>query len=212
MGISRSFSPLPKPGLDCPDRKDNFKLHIEDKIHQMTGKLLRDSEWTTVLYQAHVLISGRAQSSLNEHHIKSISYAHQVSVMSLHLLKHNAYYAYCSGVHGPPDSQQVWEQLSRTDNPQFKYWSTITELELLMCRFIRYLREGYFPVYVQVCDELCAWFHVMDHTIMQDGCQYMCGIWFSCQRQDMHAEFHKGNFVVQKITTQVQPHWQGSVT
>ena len=43
-------------------------------------------------------------------------------------------------------------------------WSTIMELELLMCRFIRSLREGDFPLYVQVCDELCAWFHVMDHT------------------------------------------------
>ena len=45
-------------------------LHIEDKIHQMTGKLLRDSGGTTVLSQAQVLPSGRAQSALNEHHIK----------------------------------------------------------------------------------------------------------------------------------------------
>ena len=139
-------------------------LHIEDKVHQMTGKLLRDSGWTTVLSQAQVLTSGRAQSALNEHHIKRTRYAHQVSVMYLHLLKHKAYSAYCSGVDGAPESQEVWEQLSRTDNPQFKYWSTIMELELLMCRFIRSLREGDFPIYVQVCDELCAWFHVMDHT------------------------------------------------
>ena len=40
-------------------------LHIEDKIHQMIGKLLRDSGWTTVLYQAQILTSGRAQSALN---------------------------------------------------------------------------------------------------------------------------------------------------
>ena len=37
-----------------------------------------------------------------------------------------------------------------------KYLPTITELELLMCRFIRSLLEGHFPLYVQVCDELCA--------------------------------------------------------
>ena len=42
-------------------------LHIEDKIHQMTGKLLRDSRGTTVLSQSQVLPSGRAQSALNEH-------------------------------------------------------------------------------------------------------------------------------------------------
>ena len=131
-------------------------LHIEDIIHQMMGMLLRDSGWTAVLSQAHVLTYGRAQSALNEHHIKRTRYAHQVSVMSLHLLKHNAYSAYCSGVHETPDSQQVWEQLSRSDNPKFKYCSTIMELELLMCRFIHSLREGDFPLYVQVCDELCA--------------------------------------------------------
>ena len=45
-------------------------LHIEDKSHQMTGKLLRDSGGTTVLSQAQVLPSGRAQSALYEHHIK----------------------------------------------------------------------------------------------------------------------------------------------
>ena len=46
-------------------------LHIEDKIHQMTGKLLRDSGGTTVLSQAQVLPPGRAQSALNEHHTKA---------------------------------------------------------------------------------------------------------------------------------------------
>ena len=175
-------------------------LHIEDKIHQMIGKPLRDSGWSTVLSQAQlVLISGRAQSALNEHHIKRTRYAHQVS-MYLHLLKHKAYSAYCSGAHGTPDSQQVWEQLSITDNPQFKYWSTIMELELLRCRFIRSLHVGDFPLYVQVCDELCAWFHVMDHTNyarwvpvhVRDMVQ------LSETHPDTHAEFLKGSFVVQK--------------
>ena len=120
--------------------------------------------------------------------------------MYLHLLKHKAYSAYCSGVHGTPDSQHVWEKLSRSDNPQFKYWSTIMELELLMCRFIRSLREGDFPLYVQVCDELCAWLHVMDHTNyarwvpvhVRDMVQ------LSETHPDIHAKFLKGNFVVQK--------------
>ena len=165
----------------------------------MTGKLLRDSGGTTVLSQAQVLPSGRAQSALNEHHIKRTRHAHQLFVMYLHLLKHTAHSAYCSVVHGTAESQQVWEKLSRTENPQFKYWSTIMELELLMCRFIRSLREGHFPLYVQVCDELCAWFRVMDHTNYAR--------WLSVHVRDMFqlsethpaipAKFLKGNFVVQ---------------
>ena len=175
-------------------------LHIEDNIHQMTGKLLRDSEGTTVLSQAQVLPSGRAQSALNEHHIKRTRHAHQLSVMYLHLLKHTAYSAYCSAVHGKAESQQVWEQLSRTENPQFKYWSTITELELLMCRFIRSLCEGHFPLYVQVCDELCAWFRVMDHTNYARWLSVLVRDMFQLSEThpDIHAKLLKGNVVVQK--------------
>ena len=56
-------------------------LHIEDKMHLMIGKLLRDTGWATILSQAEVLTSGRAQSTLNEHHIKRTRYAHQVSLV-----------------------------------------------------------------------------------------------------------------------------------
>ena len=174
-------------------------LHIEDKMHQMIGKLLRDSGWTFVLTQAQVLTSGRAQSVLNENHIKRTRYAHQVSLVSLHVLKQNAYKEYCENVLGPPKSFDMWNQHLQSA-PQFKFWSTIIELELLMCRFVRSLREGDFKLYVQSCDELCGWFHVMDHTNYAR--------WLPVHVRDMvtlaekhpavHAEFMKGNFVVQK--------------
>jgi len=81
------------------------------------------------------------------------------------------------------------------------FWATIMDLELLMCRFIRSLREGDFPLYVQVCDELLwSWFHVMDHTNYAR--------WLPVHVRDMvqlpqkhpqlYAEFLKGNFVVQR--------------
>ena len=173
-------------------------LHIEDKIHQMTRKLLRDSGGTTVLSQTQVLPYGRAQSALNEHHIKRTRYAHQLSVMYIHLLKHTAYSAYRSAVHGAAESQHVWEQLSRTENPQVKYCSTITEIELMMCRIIRSLREGHFPLYVQVCDELCAWFRVMDHTKYAKWLSVHVRDMFQLSEThpDIHAKFLKGNFVV----------------
>jgi hypothetical protein len=83
-------------------------LHIEDKMHLMAGKLLHDSGWTTILSQAEVLTSGRAQSALNKHHIKRTRYAHQVSLISLSLLKHTAYSEYCESVLGPPESFEMW--------------------------------------------------------------------------------------------------------
>ena len=45
-------------------------LHIEDKIHEMIGILLRDSGWTYILTLAEIVTSGHAQSAVVEHHLK----------------------------------------------------------------------------------------------------------------------------------------------
>ena len=139
-------------------------LHIEDKAQQMVGKILRDSGWTSILSRAQILTTGRVQSALNENHIKRTRSTHQVSVVSLKYLKHLAYIQYCSCVLGPPKSFDMWDRQTCVEVPQFKYWSTIIDLELLLCRFVRSLREGDFVLYVQVCDELCSWFHMIYHT------------------------------------------------
>ena len=66
-------------------------LHIEDNMHLMIGKLQHDTGWAIILSQVEVLTSGRAQSTLNEHHIKRTRYAHQVSLVALYMLKQSAY-------------------------------------------------------------------------------------------------------------------------
>ena len=66
---------------------------------------------------AEVLTSGRAESSqstLNEHHIKRTKYAHQVSLVSLYMLKQNAYVEYCNNVMGPSESYSMWNQRTQT--------------------------------------------------------------------------------------------------
>ena len=69
---------------------------------------------------AEVLTSGRAQSTLNEHHIKRTRYAHQVSLVSLYMLMQNAYVEYCNNIMGPHESYSRWNQRSPTV-PQFKF-------------------------------------------------------------------------------------------
>lgn len=175
-------------------------LHIEDKMHLMAGKLLADSGWASILSKAGVLTSGRAESALNEHHIKRTRYAHQVTLMALYILKQAAFDDYCESTTGPHESFDMWESRCRSNVPLCQFWSMIQELELLMCRFVRSLREGDFKLYVQTCDELCAWFHVLDHTNYAR--------WLPVHVRDMlmlvvkhplvYEEFMKGNFVVQK--------------
>ena len=62
-------------------------LHIEDKFQLMLGKMLRGSGWDTALAHADILSSSRAQSALNDHHIKRTRCAHQVFLVSLPVLK-----------------------------------------------------------------------------------------------------------------------------
>ena len=68
-----------------------------------------------------------------------------------------------------------------------------------MTRFVWSLREGDFPLYVQSCDELCSWFHALDHT---NYARWLPGhvrdmVQLAQQNPEVHAEFMKGNFVVQ---------------
>ena len=63
---------------------------------------------------AEVLTSGRAQSTLNEHHIKRTRYAHQVSLVLLYMLKQNAYVEYCNNVMGPRKLYSMWNERSQT--------------------------------------------------------------------------------------------------
>ena len=139
-------------------------LHMEDRCQLMLGHMLRGSGWDTALAHADVLSSGRAQSALNDHHIKRTRYAHQVFLVSLPVLKINAYSQYSSNVKGPTESFEMWNKRESSEVHMFKYWSLVIELEQLMCRFVRSLREDDFLLYVQVCDELCAWFFVLDLT------------------------------------------------
>lgn len=88
-------------------------------------------------------------------------YAHQVSVVALSLLKHEAYKSYCREIPGDPATFEEWS-IQQMISPMYKYWNQIIEFELLYCRFIRSIHEGDFDLYVQVLDELCPWFFIFD--------------------------------------------------
>jgi hypothetical protein len=94
----------------------------------------------------------------------------------------------------------MWAARHRTDNPMFMFWSTAKDLELLMCRFIRSLREGDFPLYIQIYDEVCSWFHAMDHTnyalLLPRHVRDM--VQLPHMQTQLYTEFLNGNFVVQK--------------
>ena len=165
----------------------------------MMGKIFRRSGWKTVLSQADILSSGRAHSTLSGHHIKRTRYVHQVSLVLQSLLKINAYTEYTSPINDHK-TFDVWNKKQSDEIHMFKYWSLVIDVDLLMCLFVRSLREGDFHLYVQVCDELCPWFYALDHSNNAN--------WLPIHARDMvepnvkhpavYDEYVKRNFTLQK--------------
>lgn len=85
------------------------------------------------------------------------------------------------------------------DAHMFKYWSQNIELELIMCQFVRSLREGDFDLYVQVLDELCPWFFAFDHTNYTRWVPIHVKdlVELPVKHPGVCEEFKKGNIVVQ---------------
>ena len=118
------------------------------------------------------------------------------------MLQNSAYHSYCND---PPVSEEtlpfkVWCQTRSEQHPQFYYWNTVMELELLMLQFIRSLREGNFNLYLDSLNQLAPWFFALDRVHYAR--------WLPVHIRDMnvlnsthpsiHSEFQKGNFVVQR--------------
>ena len=46
----------------------------------------------------------------------------------------------------------------------FLYWSMVMNIEFVQCRFVPSLREGDFPLYVQVIDDVCDYAFMFNQT------------------------------------------------
>ena len=69
-------------------------LHIEMALLKTLGDWLRGSGWVQALVQADLASPGIADSFLLATHVAGTRRAHQVTVVALYILKHNAYYHY----------------------------------------------------------------------------------------------------------------------
>ena len=65
----------------------------------------------------------------------------------------------------PPESFSCWCIRQKDKHPQFLYWYTTLELELLMLAFVRSLRIGEFDLNVDTLTKLTPWFFSLNHII-----------------------------------------------
>ena len=120
---------------------------------KMVRHWLKSSGWDSALVQADITTSGRADAILKASHITRSCYAHQVSACTLHILQQRAYKASIVD-NSEPDDFTTWVQKQCEAHPQFLFWSTALELELLVLEFVRSTRKGNFPLYIQIVGKL----------------------------------------------------------
>ena len=90
------------------------------------------------------MTSGRADAVLKAIHITRCRYAHQVSACALYILQRKAYE---NGREENADDScnqdfDGWIATQKKSYPQFMYWSTALELELIVFEVVRSIREG----------------------------------------------------------------------
>jgi hypothetical protein len=123
-------------------------------------------------------------------------------VVALHLLLQQSYDEYKASM---PDGQAFrqfaqWCEQRCTESPQFQYWLTVMEFQMLLLTFIRSLRQRDFKMYKDSLCHIIPWFFALDH---QNYAR-----WLSVHARDMEMlhsthpdmanHFENGKFVVTK--------------
>ena len=175
-------------------------LHIEMAAFKALGKWVLGSRWTEALTNASVASSGVADSFLSASHITRTRRAHQVTAASLHILMKKVYEEYSKSdeTDGPVRPFNEWRDEKMKKCPQFLYWATVLDLELLCLQLVRAFREADFSLYLKAIRELLPWMFALDsHNYarwLSVHYRDMCEL--PVKHPDACAEFRKGSFVV----------------
>ena len=141
-------------------------LHIEMAALNVIGDWLEYSGWIEALVQANVASAGTAESFLKAAHATRTRHVHQVTASSLYILLKKSYTSYLKS--SEPKNQLItleeWCAKCKQEVPQFNFWYTAFQLELLVLTFIKSLRTGNFALYVDSLTKLAPWFFILDHT------------------------------------------------
>ena len=93
-----------------------------------------------------------------------------------------------------------WFKLSWDSYPQFFYWNTVFELQLLLNEYIRAQREGNFLLYVDILDQIMPWLFALDHVHyarwLPIHIRDLSGL--EVAHPALFGEFKNDNFVVQR--------------
>ena len=119
-----------------------------------------------------------------------------------HQLTRKAYAEYFESYESKGKSQTLneWKEEKLKKCPQFLYWATVVDLELLCLQLVRAFREANFSLYLKAIRELLPWMFALDSQNyarwLSVHYRDMCELPF--KHPDLCTEFQKGFFVVRK--------------
>ena len=132
-------------------------LHIEQCLLVIHGQLIHGSGLPEVLSQCSLATIG-VSVVVDVNQIKRARYCIQVNLCAL-------YQKLCVAVkkdESPLHPLQWLGEKSKTSGMCY-FWRMVTNLQIEILIFVRSLREGNFPVYVQTMRNLLKWFFALDH-------------------------------------------------
>ena len=127
-----------------------------------------------------------------------------MTAASLHILMSKAYNEYQAksreNEQENPLSKDEWKDAMAKKSPQFQYWSSVLNLELICLRLVRAFRERNFPLCIDAVRQILPWMFVMDHSNyarwLAVHCRDMCVLPSTNPR--VYKYFSDGSFVVHK--------------
>ena len=137
-------------------------LHTEMALWNVLGDLLEGSGCTSALSEAEVTSAGTAQSMLNAAHRTRTRHAHQVTLLTMHILQREAFLSCIGSEH--EETAEAWRLQMIDKSPTFMFWDLILRYETLILIFVRTHRERNFHLYVNVLEELALLFFALDHV------------------------------------------------
>ena len=140
-------------------------LHIEMACFKILGDILRDSGWTSALTEADIATPGTADSFLACSNVPRTRHAHQMTACVLFELLMSAYESINAETIADDsvtfDDLIDWCKERESSRPQFNFWRSILNLELLVLSVVRSFRESDFKLYKHSISSMIPYFLVL---------------------------------------------------
>ena len=140
--------------------------HLDIAFLRVIGELLDRCGWCKALVNGNITTTGRADSLTGSSHVTRFRWAHEVTCAALYALQQAAYRDFVTTNCGSasPEHYQRWCTEQSKVHPQFKFWSLILHLELLLLQHIKSIRQEKFNLYIECLGQMVQWFFALNFT------------------------------------------------